>query len=261
MIDTDIYLVLGMHRSGTSLVSGLLHQSGIIMGTPDNFIPKPNKENPKGFYENFDFRHINDRLLESLGYVVKEWNTEFKPQSINLLQKIKMQRKMQKILQEYAIKYHKWGWKDPRQMLTCSQWFKAFKATKLDKKLKIIFVYRNPLNVAISMQTRGNVKDIAHGLDVWYLYNQTAVNFLKKEQLPCLVFSFENLTQNTAVIMSELSRFVEVELKPEVYHQFIEQKLVRSQVKNSELNELLEKKIKVKTLLSELVDWESHCIK
>lgn len=261
MIDTNVYLVLGMHRSGTSLVSGLLHQSGIIMGTPDNFIPKPNQENPKGFFENFDFRQINDRLLESSGYIVKEWSRELKPQRINLLQKIKMQRKMQRILQEYARQYNKWGWKDPRQMLTCSQWFKAFKATKLDKKLKIILVYRNPLNVALSMQTRGNVENIAHGLDVWYLYNQTAVDFLKKEQLPCLTFSFESLTQNTNVIMSNLAKFIEVDLKPEVYHQFIEQKLVRSQSKNSELNELIDNNVKVKTLFSELAIWQSQCIK
>lgn len=260
MIDTNIYLVLGMHRSGTSLVSGLLHQSGIIMGTPDNFLPKPNKENPKGFFENFDFRQINDRFLESSGYVVKDWGREFKPQQINLLQRIKMQRQMQKILQEYARQYNKWGWKDPRQMLTCSQWYKAFKATRLNNKLKIIFVYRNPLSVAVSMQKRGNIEDLAHGLDVWYLYNQTAFDFLKKEQLPCLLFSFENLTQNTATVMSELSKFVEVAIKPEIYNQFIEQKLVRSQIKNPELDELLEKKIKVKNLLSELAVWESQCI-
>ena len=256
MIDTNIYLVLGMHRSGTSLVSGLLHQSGIIMGTPDNFLPKPNKENPKGFFENFDFRQINDRFLESAGYIVKDWNREFDPRSINLLKRIKIQRQMQKILLEYAQKYYKWGWKDPRQMLTCSQWYKALKATKLDRKLKVIFVYRNPLSVAVSMQKRGNIEELERGLDIWYLYNQTAFSFLEKEQLPCLTFSFENLTQNTATVMSELSKFVEVAIKPEIYQQFIEPKLVRSQTKNPELNKLLDNKIEVKNLLSELAVWE-----
>lgn len=260
MIDTNIYLVLGMHRSGTSLVSGLLHQSGIIMGRPDNFLPKPNKENPKGFFENFDFRQINDRFLKSTGYVVKDWSCEFKPQQIGLIKRIKIQRQMQKILLEYAQQYHKWGWKDPRQMLTCPQWYKAFKATKLHNKLKIIFVYRNPLSVAVSMQKRGNIEELERGLDLWYLYNQTAFDFLQKQQLPCLVFSFESLTQNTDTVMSELSKFVEVAIEPEIYQQFIEQKLVRSQMKNQELDKLLERKTEVKTLLSELVDWESQCI-
>ena len=46
-----IIMILGMHRSGTSTISGVLHMNKIIMGTYQNFWPRPLSQNPKGFYE------------------------------------------------------------------------------------------------------------------------------------------------------------------------------------------------------------------
>jgi hypothetical protein len=51
-----------MHRSGTSAVAGILHLNGIAMGSEKTFKPKPLPQNPKGFYENYDFRKINDKF-------------------------------------------------------------------------------------------------------------------------------------------------------------------------------------------------------
>ena len=47
-----IVIVLGMHRSGTSTLSGVLHMNKVTMGTYQNFWPRPLNQNPKGFYEN-----------------------------------------------------------------------------------------------------------------------------------------------------------------------------------------------------------------
>ena len=62
-----------MHRSGTSTVSGLLHQNKISMGTYRNFWPRPLSQNPKGFYENYDFRKINDTILQESDYNTKHY--------------------------------------------------------------------------------------------------------------------------------------------------------------------------------------------
>ena len=69
-----IVIVLGMHRSGTSAIAGILHLNKIIMGSKDNFKPKPLPQNPKGFYENYDFRKINDQILKKVNYNVKSLN-------------------------------------------------------------------------------------------------------------------------------------------------------------------------------------------
>ena len=65
-----------MHRSGTSTVAGVLHLNKIIMGTYQNFWPRPLTQNPKGFYENYDFRKINDELLNKEGYDVKTYEPQ-----------------------------------------------------------------------------------------------------------------------------------------------------------------------------------------
>ena len=70
-----ITIVLGMHRSGTSVVAGILHFNKITMGTYETFWPRPLPQNPKGFYENYDFRKINDTLLQKSGYNIKHYKT------------------------------------------------------------------------------------------------------------------------------------------------------------------------------------------
>ena len=70
-----ITIILGMHRSGTSTFAGVLHLNKILMGNYKNFWPRPLAQNPKGFYENYDFRKINDQLLEEAGYTVKSYNS------------------------------------------------------------------------------------------------------------------------------------------------------------------------------------------
>ena len=71
-----IVIVLGMHRSGTSTLSGILHMNKVTMGTYQNFWPRPLNQNPKGFYENYDFRNINDQMLKFSGYDVKSYKTD-----------------------------------------------------------------------------------------------------------------------------------------------------------------------------------------
>ena len=69
-----ITIVLGMHRSGTSVVAGVLHFNKISMGTYETFWPRPLPQNPKGFYENYDFRKINDTMLKESDYNTKHYN-------------------------------------------------------------------------------------------------------------------------------------------------------------------------------------------
>ena len=52
-----------------------LHFNNIIMGTYETFWPRPLPQNPKGFYENYDFRKINDAILIDSGYRVKSYKT------------------------------------------------------------------------------------------------------------------------------------------------------------------------------------------
>ena len=59
-------LVLGMHRSGTSMVARSLNMMGAYFAA-EGISTGANQENPKGFWERRDVRTLNDMLLHSAG--------------------------------------------------------------------------------------------------------------------------------------------------------------------------------------------------
>ena len=61
-------LVLGMHRSGTSAVTGALRLCGVELGTE---LMQPGSDNPKGFWEHAGVVAIHERLLAALE---RSWN-------------------------------------------------------------------------------------------------------------------------------------------------------------------------------------------
>lgn len=60
----ELILVLGMHRSGTSAVTGVLGLLGFELG--DELLA-PQADNPKGFFENVNVVATHDRLLRAFG--------------------------------------------------------------------------------------------------------------------------------------------------------------------------------------------------
>lgn len=59
-----VIIVLGAHRSGTSLLSAGLESIGAYLGKKTNYV---SEENPKGFFENEEIVDFNNRLLVYLG--------------------------------------------------------------------------------------------------------------------------------------------------------------------------------------------------
>lgn len=55
-------LILGMHRSGTSVQAGMFNMLGAFQG--DHLIP-PNPDNMKGFFENIQINRLNNYILST----------------------------------------------------------------------------------------------------------------------------------------------------------------------------------------------------
>lgn len=58
-------IVLGMHRSGTSAMAGVLGRLGAAL--PKRLIP-PSDANPKGYFGSLKVYGLNDTVLVSAGY-------------------------------------------------------------------------------------------------------------------------------------------------------------------------------------------------
>ncbi|MBT4154821.1 MAG: hypothetical protein HOK12_08530 [Candidatus Marinimicrobia bacterium] len=241
-----ISIVLGMHRSGTSTVAGILHLNKVIMGTYQSFWPRPLPQNPKGFYENYDFRIINDRLLNKVGYDAKSYESEIPEPLVS----DRIKNAMVKIVQKYDTKYEHWGWKDPRTCLTISQWVTIFTELNLIHKLKIIFVTRRAIAVARSLKTRNDLP-LEKGMALWKSYTERVLDFCEHNDFPTFYMSFEDLLKSPDVECEKLFDFLGTNFEPSVVSKFIDKNISKSG--SGEASEVPEDIIQIESKIRNLI--------
>ena len=218
-----ITIILGMHRSGTSTIAGILHLNKIIMGTYQNFWPRPLNQNPKGFYENYDFRKINDILLKNVGYDVKSYKINIP--KIVVDEKIKT--RMIKLVEHYCLKYSCWGWKDPRTCLTIMEWYKIIKLLGLENQIKIVYVSRKALAVARSLNKRNNLS-LQKGLLLWESYSKRALEFCEKANVSVFYCSFEDILKSPKSVCFPLFKFLGKDLDLDVIDTFVDKNISKN---------------------------------
>jgi len=157
-IETKITCILGMHRSGTSLVARLVNMLGIYLGRAERML-EPRPDNPRGFWEHQVINNINDQILARFG------GSYFSPpdfpsgwQNSPKLQDLR-ERASELLAEEFA-NVPSWGWKDPRTCLTLAFW------QQLLPQMQYVICVRNPVDVAHSLQKRDGLT-FARSADLW----------------------------------------------------------------------------------------------
>ena len=186
--DEVIAIVVGMHRSGTSALAGMLHRQGIVMGENRHFRPRPSIENPKGYYENFRFRTLSDRVLSESAYHVKSWDPAVPEIHAGRFTRFRIRR----VLSSYSRRYSAWGWKDPRLCLTLSIFLEELDRLALSDQVKLVYVFREPGRVAQSMVRRGNT-DHETAVKLWTVYNQRVLDLLDRRPVDSLFVPYHEL--------------------------------------------------------------------
>lgn len=144
--NSQLYMVMCLHRAGSSATAGVMHRLGIHMG--DQLVG-PNQGNRKGHYENTDYVDLNIAMLDQIGY---NWS---KPSALLQLRKISPPRaNMRKFIEEH--KRPAWGLKDPRTLLTFD-WWKPMLEEETES-ITYVFVHR-PFNASVrSLAKRDRIK-------------------------------------------------------------------------------------------------------
>lgn len=155
--------ILGMHRSGTSLVAQLLGHLGVDFGPRDELLDA-NADNPKGYWEIERIVHANDWVLQTLG---RRWDTAFPlPEGWHTRSDLEPHRAhVRAVLEELFAGRERFGWKDPRCCLTLPLWRDALH--DLGSPVQAILVVRNPLDVARSLARRDGF-GLVSSLGLWY---------------------------------------------------------------------------------------------
>ncbi len=218
-----IVIIIGMHRSGTSAIAGLLHKNNIIMGEDKNFKPKSNPQNPKGFYENYLFRKINDNILQKNKYDIKSWDTNIPLINHNFIDEFKMKR----LINKYIKKYENWGWKDPRNCLTLHIWLSEIDKMNKLKDTRIIYIFRKPEAVTKSMYNRKDT-DLKTAFILWKVYNKRALKTINDFGVNSFFFRYEDLCENPVIVSQKLFNFLGLLLDKTSVSKFVDKKLQRS---------------------------------
>lgn len=197
--------VVGMHRSGTSMVTRLLNICGLYLGE-DKDLMQSAVDNPEGFWENLRFTKINDDLLSYIGGgwdyfptdVLDGWE---KDPNLALLSK-----KASDLMGEFSG-FDPWGWKDPRTSLTLPFW------KSISPDLISVVCLRNPLEVALSLKKRGG-SSVNFGLYLWLTYNKKLLSSLQPDEY--IVAHYDAFFENPKNELERLLDFGNVSAAPDV---------------------------------------------
>lgn len=178
-------ILVGMHRSGTSLVSSLLQSSGLHIG--ENLLGE-GEGNVKGHFENIDFYEFHQAVLQSQGVSEHGWTL----QEEIAVEESFVQRAHQLIAANAVSPY--WGWKDPRTTLFLDFWL------DLLPDAKFLLVYRSPWEVADSLYRRGTddifMRQPDLAIKVWIHYNLKLRNFYDRLAERCLLVNVRSIVEN-----------------------------------------------------------------
>jgi hypothetical protein len=113
--------ILGMHRSGTSLLTRVLNLIGVDLGSDEVLTTEPVADNPKGYWEHNEITSISDAILKRYGGSWDEppllppgWETSAAIDDLR--------HHAQQLIQDQFAEVQLWGWKDPRSCLTLPFW-------------------------------------------------------------------------------------------------------------------------------------------
>jgi hypothetical protein len=197
-----VYIVLGMHKSGTTLVSKILHESGINMGDFDENIPydRGNK------YERLETMHSNYDLMKSeynqFSLSVLKVVTDFSMIPGEVIKNIKS------LINKLEARYNEWGFKDPKTCLTYEIWKKFIPDHKL------IIVFRDPVELWLHYKPKAFINKVNSPLicwkviKAWYIYNNQILQQLKNgNEIKKIVFEYNDFLNNDA-FFQELEKFI-----------------------------------------------------
>ena len=166
LCNQDVVCILGMHRSGTSLLTRMINLLDVYLG-PEELLLPPNFANPKGYWEHREIVAINDEILRRLG---GSWDEPpaFPSGWENAPAIDDLKERGRRLIHDSFANVDTWGWKDPRSCLTLPFW------QQLLPDMRYVVCLRNPLDVAGSLEYRNHFS-AEKSSQLWLTYVNSAL--------------------------------------------------------------------------------------
>lgn len=230
----QIFVVLGMPRSGTSAVTRSLQALGVDLG---DTLLAGDARNTKGFFEDSDVLYKINRVVSAA--VHQRWMPlSFDPQ---LIDKDATLRRCKHyavgVVSERLASVPAWGFKDPRTLSVFPFWRSVLNTLSVEEHY--VIVVRNPLAAAHSVARFAHT-DVKSGLLLWLRFMFTALEVTEGKNR--MVVSYENMVNNPRNELLRLQQGLQRDTLTEealsaYCDQFIDKKLRHHQYTDDDLKD------------------------
>lgn len=199
------FVVLGMHRSGTSSVAGVL---ALLGATPPRTLMGPKPENPKGFWESEVLMAFNDEILTRAG---SAWDdpAPLDQGVFDGAQGDDLRRRAREKLNEEFGDADTIVIKDPRICRFYPFWRDVLVSAGYEPF--VILPLRDPAEVATSLQAR-NGMPIENGLKLWRRHVEDAERMTRDQSR--LILLWRDLLDDWRVIVMAIDKHLNRRLAP-----------------------------------------------
>lgn len=195
-----MFFITGMHRSGTSCVTGILNRCDLSLGTTFDTWDQPAPDNAKGHYENSGLVLVSETILNE---VSASWYSPPRRDQVKKCTSVKMIKEFSRIFDGDIAK-------DPRATILID--FYIHNCATLEK---VVHCVRHPLAVASSLSRRNKFPE-AFSKKLWLYYNEYFLNFIG--DTPVLYVSFEKLLSDLGSQTQRILNFLgRGNITPEIF--------------------------------------------
>lgn len=207
-----VIVVLGMHRSGTSVVTRSLQVMGVDLG--DRLMPAHKDVNPKGFWEDLDFYHLDNEILEALDC---DWCylRPIRKKDLKILHEDGFYLRAKNLLYQKMEKYSVFGIKEPRITKLLPFWKDVFESSGFD--VRYIITLRNPMSVAKSLEKRD---ELCHEKS-YLIWLEHVVNSLTESAgSKRTLVNYELLISNPRIEIEKIAAMLELSIDPHEFENY-----------------------------------------
>jgi hypothetical protein len=196
MAEQTVVCVLGMHRSGTSLVARLLNLLGVDLG-PEESLMQPTQDNAVGYWEHQRIIDLNDDVLARLGGTWYD-PPPIAPEVFAGPDFADLRRTARRLVAQDFGSSRLWGWKDPRSCLVLPFWQLVVPSARY------VICLRNPADVARSMARA--IDRVDSGLELWLRYTSDMLTHTRGH--PRLLLFYEDVVRDWREELARLASFI-----------------------------------------------------
>ena len=227
-------VVVGMHRSGTSVLTNILREAGCFVGEDDDLL-QLNDANKMGYGERVDIVNINKKVLE---FQELDWMSvnQVDTKKITPDQNNEVASEIEQVINKLD-KHDAWAIKDPRLCITWPVWEPYLKDSL------IIICHRPPDEIARSLYARNNLP-IALGYALWELYIKSLILNTAGHQRK--IVNYHELIESPNEVVSDLMDWLNKDdalciqaIEQDKIENIIDPKLYRQRPRNSNAEDQL----------------------